>query len=400
MTRSSTPKKDGVIQFKGKELRLELRARHEKRRRGWKGKGTASKEPDTIEYFDETAADEEDGEEATDEMTTSISEILQRLESDTDIEEEEKEEKNSRKRPAANEDDRCPKKVKVDVHRLDDPSPCKNVEQGNTIVSGEQNRTEDQNLHKNRDESKEERNIADVEQDTDTDQYSESDLNDEKKSEEIAKEESIEDGGNNSNQKTEIAEDSNGATQKESDEISKDDSMKQTEVVTEDSNADTEKKSDNDEVSKEESIEAARNDSSQKTDIVTEDSNADSEKKSDSIEVSKEEIIEVGGNDTNKNTEQLNESKEDETKEKDKETGTEFKTDSMQIGDKEVAEGTEQNRKEQNITEISPEKTDETENVVEPSSETSRPAEEDDSVQEIGADEQVGRRKKRVTSFT
>ena len=109
VTRSSnTPKKDGVIQFKGKELRLELRSRHERRTRGQKGKGAVSKEPDTIEFDDDKEEQEE--EEKAEEMRSSISELLKELD---DSDEEEQEETLSSKRPADDDgenDDRCPKK--------------------------------------------------------------------------------------------------------------------------------------------------------------------------------------------------------------------------------------------------------------------------------------------------
>ena len=67
---SSTPKKEGVIQFKGKELRLDLRSRHEKRKRGCKPKAVEKPEHEegTIEF--------EDSEEEDEDVKASISDIL------------------------------------------------------------------------------------------------------------------------------------------------------------------------------------------------------------------------------------------------------------------------------------------------------------------------------------
>ena len=70
MTRqSSTPKKVSVITFRGKELHLDLRAKHARGVRGWKAKKASLKE--VVDYDDDKEEDEE--------VKSSISDILEGL---------------------------------------------------------------------------------------------------------------------------------------------------------------------------------------------------------------------------------------------------------------------------------------------------------------------------------
>ena len=77
-----------------------------------------------------TASDEE--------IQSSISDILSGLYIG------EKEDSNTGKRGAEDKyDERCPKRIKVDVHRVDDKSPCKTV-----VKSSQVAKASDINLHK------------------------------------------------------------------------------------------------------------------------------------------------------------------------------------------------------------------------------------------------------------
>ena len=124
--------------------------------------------------FDEENDDEEEG----DEVRCSISELLHKLDSDS----EEEGETNSGKRPADSEYDVCPKRVKVDIHKLDDLSPCKNAVDGSAPLSGEKRITntegnvEEVNLRKiNSEDDHDKREKIDddeMKEDTETDEQS------------------------------------------------------------------------------------------------------------------------------------------------------------------------------------------------------------------------------------
>ena len=69
--------------------------------------------------------DYDDDKEEDEEVKSSISDILEGLYINDD---EDVEDTNAGKqRPEHEDDERCPKRMKVEVHRVDDPSPCKAV---------------------------------------------------------------------------------------------------------------------------------------------------------------------------------------------------------------------------------------------------------------------------------
>ena len=69
--------------------------------------------------------DYDDDKEEDEEVKSSISDILEGLYINDD---EDVEDTNAGKqRPEHEDDERCPKRVKVEVHRVDDPSSCKAV---------------------------------------------------------------------------------------------------------------------------------------------------------------------------------------------------------------------------------------------------------------------------------
>ena len=290
---------------------------------------------------------EKEEEQHADEMRTSISELLHGLDLATDSDaNSEQEEKISGKRPADSEDERCPKKVKVDIHRLDDPSPCKHVEEENS-PSGEKKIDDkgEQNLHKNIDEKFDEDTQDEDAVNSEREKDGESNSIEEKKTEEVANE----------------SVDTNNSSKEES-------------------NANTGKES---EVARKE--ETGKNDSNENSEEITKDSNASTEKENGqgAEEITKIETEKENDKGAEENTE-IKESKEDETKETEKDSDTELsevKTGVGQITDREVTEDR---------------MTAQAENVLEPTSETSRP--DGDSVQEIASDEEVVPRKKRVTN--
>ena len=117
-----------MIAFRGKELCLDLRSRHARGKRGCKTKKETEKE-EIVEFDDDDASNEE--------IQSSISDILSGLY-------RENEDSNTGKRGAEDKyDERCPKRIKVDVHRVDDKSPCKTV-----VKSSQVAKASDINLHK------------------------------------------------------------------------------------------------------------------------------------------------------------------------------------------------------------------------------------------------------------
>ena len=66
----ATPKKEGVIQFKGKDLHLKLCAKHERQKRGCRPKVVAKldRDKDSIDFEDSDKEDED--------VKASISDIL------------------------------------------------------------------------------------------------------------------------------------------------------------------------------------------------------------------------------------------------------------------------------------------------------------------------------------
>ena len=350
VTRSaSTPKKDVVIQFKGKDLRLELRAKHEKGKRGRKGKGAVSKEPDVIK-FDEENDDDKEG----DEVRCSISELLHKLDSDS----EEEGETSSGKRPADSEYDVCPKRVKVDIHKLDDPSPCKNAVDGSVPLSGEKRIT-------NTEENVEEVNLRKINSEDDHDKREKID------DDEMKQNETETDG-------------QSGEGENETEESTEDKAIEDSKI---DSNAnDTEKEGE-----EEGSIEAG---SSEVKEQNTEESTED-------------KVIKDSKMDSNADTqidEVTDQNKEAEKEDKQKETGTNVMTDQNKEPEKEDKQKetdtnvkTDQNKeaeKEDTQKETGTNVTDELEMVLEPSSEISRQG--GDSVQEIASDEEVQPKRKKV----